>query len=94
MIGGPRRFIPSECKCECQNIDQRAPCLEGGNYWDDRACTCFCKPQYEWPDCPSGYAFDHTPGTCACVSYNTNAAFVIDVLVIFIPVLGGDYKIT
>ena len=60
--------------------------MSGGNYWDVRTCSCFCWPQHEWTDCPSGYAFDHTPGMCSCVSYTTNAAFVLEILVS--PVLG------
>ena len=63
-----------------QTLLQRLTCVRAGNFWDDRTCSCFCQPQHEWPYCPSGYAFDHSPGICSCVSYTTNAAFVIEIM--------------
>ena len=63
-----QRFESRECKCICADTAAKRTCQTQGNYWDETSCSCLCLPRTQWTDCHSGYAFNPSIGTCACVS--------------------------
>lgn len=57
-----QKYIPNECRCVCNNEEDRDKCSEEHlKLWDPATCTCQCAKIEE---CTSGYGFDYN--TCRC----------------------------
>jgi len=77
-----QRFISRECKCICSDIEAKQACQNQDYYWDETSCSCLCLPRAQWTACHTGYAFNPTIETCACVSVSETASSVLEILIV------------
>jgi len=77
-----QRFVSRECKCVCADSQAKASCQTQGNYWDETSCSCLCLPRAQWTACHTGYAFNPSIETCACVSISEYASSVLEILIV------------
>lgn len=77
-----QRFVPRECECVCADSQAKHSCQTQGNYWDETSCSCLCLPRAQWTACHTGYAFNPSIETCACVSISEYASSVLEILIV------------
>ena len=77
-----QRFVTRECKCVCADTAAKTACQEQEYYWDETSCSCLCLPRTQWRTCSTGYAFNPTIETCACVSISEIASSVLEILIV------------
>lgn len=59
-------YYPNDCRCMCNNEDDRDKCNEEYSLklWNPATCTCQCR---ETQECTSGFGFDYN--TCRCATF-------------------------
>ena len=77
-----QRFVARECQCVCADSQAKLSCQTQGNYWDETSCSCLCLPRAQWTACHTGYAFNPSIETCACVSISESAKSVLEILIV------------
>ena len=77
-----QRFISRECKCVCSDTVAKLSCQQQEYYWDETSCSCLCLPRPQWRTCHTGYAFNPSIETCACVSISETASSVLEILIV------------
>ncbi|XP_052873135.1 platelet-derived growth factor subunit A isoform X2 [Anopheles cruzii] len=63
-------YNPSNCRCECNNREERNRCLQERQLkqWNPATCSCDCLPRPE--ECTSGSLYD--PSACKCLPLFTS----------------------
>lgn len=61
-------YHPNDCRCMCNNEDDRDKCNEEYSLklWNPATCTCQCR---ETQECTSGFGFDYNTCRCAHVFF-------------------------
>ncbi|XP_016920282.2 vascular endothelial growth factor A, long form [Apis cerana] len=74
-------YIPEECTCTCNNVDEQKKCNESNmKMWHPDLCSCFCR---EVQECSTGFYFDQN--SCRCLQVSLSRTW-------FTSTKGSDYR--
>ncbi|XP_003696855.2 uncharacterized protein LOC100869681 [Apis florea] len=74
-------YIPEECTCACNNVDEKKKCNESNmKMWHPDLCSCFCR---EVRECSTGFYFDQN--SCRCLQVSLSRTW-------FTSTKGSDYR--